>query len=311
MSQPALEARLSILVSRNGEAFRIEAELALEKGLLVMFGPSGAGKSLTLQALAGLIRPEHGWIRMGGEVLFDTDRRIDIPAHRRKVGYVPQSRSLFPFRDVAGNVAFGLSRSERRSAGPRVEALMEELGIRHLARVDTESLSGGERQRVALARALAVNPRLLLLDEPFGAIDRQGRTDLHRVLRRALDHHQIPAVVVTHDPDEASTLGDRLVLFDRGRTVAAGEPASLLGRARTVVVSGHLEGKSTPNADGRISATLKEVTLDGPEGMVEQREDGRILVRLELPAGRFETPQPPDRESDHEVERNPTEPGDT
>ncbi len=311
MSRLALEARLSILVSRNGEAFRIEAELALEKGLLVMFGPSGAGKSLTLQALAGLIRPERGRILMGGEVLFDTDRRIDVPAHRRKVGYVPQSRSLFPFRDVAGNVAFGLSRGERRSSGARVAALMEELGIRHLARVDTESLSGGERQRVALARALAVRPRLLLLDEPFGAIDRQGRADLHRVLRRALDHHQIPAVVVTHDPDEASTLGDRLVLFDRGRTVAAGEPATLLGRGRTVFVSGHLEGQSSPNEDGRISATLRDVTLDGPDGMVEHRENGRILVRLELPGGKFDRPQDPAREPGHEVTRAPTEPGDT
>ncbi len=283
MSRYILEARLSLRMWRNGQSFHVAAELALEAGLLVLFGPSGAGKSLTLQALAGLIRPEHGWIRIGGEVLFDGDRGIDVPPHRRRVGYVPQSRSLFPFRDVAGNVAFGLPRRERRRSNPRVQALMEELGIGHLVAAAPESLSGGERQRVALARALAVRPRLLLLDEPFGAIDRQGRAKLHRVLRRALDHHRIPAVVVTHDPDEALTLGDRLVLFDRGRTVTSGDPASLLGRGRSVFLSGRLDGRVSERKNGRISVRLQDALLEGPESVVEHRPDGRVLVRLQTP----------------------------
>ncbi len=290
MSLPALEARLSIRMRRGGQTFRIEAELALERGLLVLFGPSGAGKSLTLQALAGFIRPERGWIRIGGEVLFDGARRIHVPAHRRRLGYVPQSRSLFPFRDVSGNVAFGLPRRERRRSHPRVEDLMGELGIRDLAAADPESLSGGERQRVALARALAVRPRLLLLDEPCGAIDRRGRAELHRVLRRALDHYDIPAVVVTHDPDEALTLGDNLVLFDRGRTVAAGDPASLLGRGRSVLVSGRLDGRVSAIRNGRVSVRLREALLEGPESVVEQQGDGRILVRLQTPSD-LDTPQ--------------------
>ncbi len=281
---------------RGSQAFQLEADLSLEKGLLVLFGPSGAGKSLTVQALAGLIRPEQGWIRVGGEVLFDRDRGIEIPSHRRRVGYVPQSRSLFPFRNVAGNVAFGLPRRERRRSHPRVQELMDELGIGDLADADPESLSGGERQRVALARALAVRPRLLLLDEPFDALDRRGRLELHRVLLRTLKHYEIPAVVVTHDPDEALKLGDRLVMLDRGRTVASGDPASLLDRSRLVLVSGRLDGGIPESSNGRVSVPLREVRLEGPAGIVQQRDDNRVLIRLQTPHGDLDTPE--ERESD-------------
>ena len=230
----ALEARLELRVGRGARAFALEAELSLERGVLVLFGPSGAGKSLTLRALAGLVRPERGFVRVGGESLFDAATGADAPPHRRGIGWVPQRDSLFPFCSAAENVAFGLPRARRRQRDPQVRALLEELGIAALADARPASLSGGERQRVALARALATGPRLLLLDEPFASIDRAGRGELWRLLRAALDRHRAPAVFVTHDADEALALADRVVRYERGRSVESGPPERILADAYPV-----------------------------------------------------------------------------
>lgn len=231
MSTQALLATIRIAVGEGATAFSVTADVALDEGLLVFFGPSGAGKSLVLQGLAGLVRPESGQIQVRGDVLLDTTKGIDIPPHRRQLGYVPQHHSLFPFCDVLSNILFGLPRPERKRTNPSIVALMEELGISHLASAQPASLSGGERQRVALARALAVRPRLLLLDEPFAAIDYDGRAELREVLRRTLALHETPAVFITHDPQEALALGDRLLKFERGRSVGTGTPSEFLGEA--------------------------------------------------------------------------------
>jgi molybdate transport system ATP-binding protein len=283
MSAPALEAVLSLRFRRGEESFDIDAELSLAQGVLVLFGPSGAGKSLTIQALAGLVQPTAGSIRVAGEVLYNGADGVEVPAHRRRLGYVPQHYSLFPFRDVTANVAFGLPWRERTLDNPRVRELLEELGILHLAAAHPGSLSGGERQRVALARALAVRPRLLLLDEPFAAIDQEGRIELRRILRQTLENHDMPAVVVTHDPEEALTLGDQLVLFDRGRTIRSGEPASLLRSGRTVTLSGELETEPERAAEGRSTVRLRGVTLEAPEELLKTGPDGRVVLRLQTP----------------------------
>ncbi|HJZ88527.1 MAG TPA: ATP-binding cassette domain-containing protein [Polyangia bacterium] len=277
---PALEARLSVAVGRPGSAFAVEAELALDRGVLVLFGPSGAGKSLTLQALAGLLRPLRGCVRVSGQTLYDSERAIWVPVHRRRVGYVPQHHSLFPFRDVAANVAFGLPRAERRRDSPRVRALLEELGLAQLADARPDALSGGERQRVALARALVVQPRLLLLDEPFASIDQEGRALLRHTLRETLDRHGIPAVFVTHDPDEALALGDRLVRFERGHTTLAGAPGSLLRRGHPVVVAGQAAGPARALEGGRAEIALSAATVEAPAELLEPGEGGQ--VRLDL-----------------------------
>lgn len=232
MTALALEARFSVEVGDGRSQFRVTAEVSLDQGVLVLFGPSGAGKSLVLQALAGLVRPAEGFIRVRGETLFDSELGIHVPPHKRKLGYVPQHHSLFPFQDVMGNVLFGLPRKERKPRDARIVALLQELEIEHLAAARTESLSGGERQRVALARALAPRPRLLLLDEPFAAIDVGGRASLRGTLLNTLRQHQTPAVFITHDPAEAEAIGDQMVRFVRGRTTVAGTPAALLAAAR-------------------------------------------------------------------------------
>ncbi len=278
----ALEARLLVRVADRREVFVVESELALESGVLVLFGPSGAGKSLTLQALAGLVPVEQGLIRVGGETLLDTGRGIDLPAHRRSMGYVPQQNSLLPFCDVAMNVAFGLARRERRHDNPRVMALLEEFGIAHLARARPESLSGGESQRVALARALAVEPRLLLLDEPFASIDSAGRASLRETLRSTLARHAMPAVFVTHDAEEAASLGDRVVCFERGRSVASGTPAELLPGGQPVLVRGTPREPAKSIAPGRARLKLGDVVVEGPEALLapDSGEDLELSLRV-------------------------------
>lgn len=233
---PAIEAALSLEVGDATSRFSLEVNLSHRAGILVLFGPSGSGKSLTLECLVGLIRPARGRVVVRGHTLVDTDARIEVPAHQRRIGYVPQHHSLFPFCSVRENVAFGLPRAERHArTSPVVDELIEELGLSALRDARPDRLSGGERQRVALARALAVRPRLLVLDEPFASLDLDGRAEIGRTVRRTLARHDTPAVFVTHDPVEAVQMGDWLVRFERGRSVEAGEPAALLPRAQKIL----------------------------------------------------------------------------
>jgi len=291
LPQTALEARFSLTVGHGATLFSLEAELRLERGLLVLFGPSGAGKSLTLAALAGHIHPRDGHINLGGQVLFDAATGINTPARSRQIGLVPQHNSLFPFQDVRGNVTFGLPRRRRRGRDEAVEALMDEVGIAHLASSDPASLSGGERQRVALARALAIQPRLLLLDEPFASIDEDGRRALQDVVEGILERHGIPAVFVTHDVDEARRMGQQVVLFERGRTTAQGRPNEVLGASRRLTLTGRLDGtepatssEGLPDNDGQLRGTahLSSATVTGPASMLSVDEDGRICIEAEI-----------------------------
>jgi molybdate transport system ATP-binding protein len=232
----ALEAEIVVEVGRGASRFSVTAKLALERGVLVLFGPSGCGKSLTLRSIVGVVTPREGTIAVAGERVFDSQQNLFVPAHRRRIGFVPQHHSLFPFCNVRDNVVFGLPRSERGPGNERVERLMDELGIAHLRESMPRSLSGGERQRVALARALAVEPKLLVLDEPFASIDQTGRDELRETLLTVLARHDTPAVFVTHDPVEAVVVGDEMALYERGRSVQLGRPRDLLPEAQRFVV---------------------------------------------------------------------------
>jgi molybdate transport system ATP-binding protein len=194
----------------------------------VLFGPSGAGKTLTLQCLAGLLRPDAGRIVVDDRVLFDSARGVDLPPQARKVGYVFQGYALFPHLTVAENVGFGLRDRPRTARAGRVAEVLERLGLRGLETRYPRELSGGQRQRVALGRALAIDPALLLLDEPLSALDAPLRRALRDELREILRGWGTAAVLVTHDFTEAYRLADRIVVYDNGGVIQAAPRAELL-----------------------------------------------------------------------------------
>jgi len=190
----------------------LDVEIDAGDGTLVLMGANGAGKSTLLSILAGLRPADRGFIEVGGRVLFDSERGIDVPPEARRIGWVPQDLALFPHLSVAANVAFGAGRESALS-------VLRDLGLEPLADRRPGSLSGGEKQRVALARALASRPRALLLDEPLSALDVQARSEVRALLAETLRRLAIPAVMVTHDPEDARFLGDRIAVMEAGRIV--------------------------------------------------------------------------------------------
>ena len=199
----------------------MDYSLSLRQGPVVLFGASGSGKSLTLQCLAGLVRPDSGRICLQGDVLFDSSQNIWLPARDRRLGYMFQEYALFPHLSVLANVAY--ARSGRRVWRPdpdlREEALrtLERLGLAHLAERKPGEISGGQRQRVALARALFSRPRLLLLDEPFSALDPLLRERLRAELAERLREAGIPLLMITHDPLDVEVFASSLVVYAGGR----------------------------------------------------------------------------------------------
>ncbi|MDR1776569.1 MAG: ATP-binding cassette domain-containing protein [Desulfovibrio sp.] len=192
-----------------------------EQRRLALFGPSGSGKSLTLHCLAGLVRPDSGQVSLAGRILYDSASKIFVPARRRRIGLMFQDYALFPHLSVLQNVAYArsglLPRLLNSDEKDKARAMLERLGIGHLAGVRPNALSGGQRQRAALARALNAEPELLLLDEPFSALDTLLRERLRGELLEILATLTIPAVIITHDPDDVDALATGLVLYHEGR----------------------------------------------------------------------------------------------
>jgi molybdate transport system ATP-binding protein len=198
--------------------------------MLALVGPSGAGKSTILRSICGLYRPGGGQVTCDGETWLDTARSIALPAHRRRAGLVFQAYALFPHMTALGNIMAAMSHRPRAEQAGRARALVETVHLTGLEDRKPGQLSGGQQQRVALARALARDPAVLLLDEPFSAVDRRTRRGLHdelQQLRRAL---RIPIVLVTHDLDEAVRLADRLAVIDRGSLLQIGDPDEVVAR---------------------------------------------------------------------------------
>ena len=218
---------LATIQLRRGE-FALDVDLDCPPGITCVMGPSGSGKSTILAVLAGLALPDAGRIALGDEVWLDRVRGVEVPVHARRLSYVFQGLALFPHMTALGNVAYGLHDRPRPDRPGKAQALLDRVGVGHLARRRPRTFSGGEAQRVALARALARSPKLMLLDEPFSALDRDLRAQLTALVRELVAELGVPLVHVTHSVAEARLLADQVVRIERGKVVACGPAADVL-----------------------------------------------------------------------------------
>ena len=275
-----------VSVSYNGLPALVEAGLELEQGeRLALLGPSGSGKSTLLRAVAGLVRPHAGRVLLAGLDL------AAVPSHRREVGLMHQEGALFPHLDVGGNVAFGLRmaglpRAERER---RASEVLELVGLAGFERRTVAALSGGERQRVGLARALARQPRVLLLDEPLGSLDRPLRERLVDDLADLFDRLGLTLIHVTHDVGEAFAIADRVAVMRAGRVVQQGTPDELWMRPADEWVAAFL-GMTNIRAHegGRFVVRPEAVRLAPGEGAVVidvRRRGPTVHVRVRLDDG--------------------------
>jgi molybdate transport system ATP-binding protein len=256
----SLEARLRVTLG----TLDLHVELHVEAGdVVAVLGPNGAGKTTLLRALAGLVSITEGRVVLDGQVIEDTQSRSYIPPEQRPIGVVFQDYLLFPHLTALENVAFGLrchGRS-RRDAHGLAHAWLERVGLNDRASARPAELSGGQAQRVALARALAIEPRVLLLDEPLSALDVSTRAEVRRTLRRHLEAFRGIRLLVTHDPLEAMALATQLVVLEDGHVVQSGSPTEITERPRSAYVAdlvgvnlfrGHASGDHIELSDGAV-----------------------------------------------------------
>lgn len=225
--------RLQVNIEKRLDTFNLSVQIEVGAEILVLFGPSGAGKTQTLNAIAGLMTPDAGEITLDGTVFFRSseNKAINLPARKRHVGYVFQQYALFPHLTALENVAYALWRQPH--ARERAQALLERMHLTDLAHRYPHELSGGQQQRVAIARALAMEPRVLLLDEPFSALDSEIRKRLHEDLLRLQAEAQLIVIYVTHNLEDAFTVGHRMAVVRNGRIERTGAPRDIYPQSNT------------------------------------------------------------------------------
>jgi len=287
--------RARIDARRGG--FRLDVDIEAEAGeVLAVLGPNGAGKSTLLDVLAGLLRPDTGRLVVGDRTLDDTGRRTHVPPARRRVGLLSQDPLLFPHLTALGNVAFGPRAlgTPRRRAEELARTWLSEVDAAELADRRPRQLSGGQAQRVALARALATDPALLLLDEPFAALDVDAAPALRGLVRRVLRAGERQVVLVTHDPLDALVLADRVLVLDAGRIIEQGPTRTVLSTPRTAftariaglgLVAGHACRNGLRTADGTVVMGTRGEPVEDGEPAVAVFRPAAVAVHLAPPEG--------------------------
>jgi molybdate transport system ATP-binding protein len=272
--------------------FELDVNLHLpEQGITAIFGPSGSGKTSLLRAVAGLEKIQQGLIQVGSHIWQDTQHNICWPTWQRPLGYVFQESSLLPHLNVQHNLNFGLKRALKSSSSARLDATkslqesIELLGIEALLQRMPHELSGGERQRVAIARAIAMQPQLLLMDEPLASLDAARRQEIFPWLARLRDDLKIPMLYVTHASEEVVRLADHLVVLDKGRVKAQGPVSAVLTQIVNPVMVGEDAGALLTGCIGAVDSKWHLSRVDFQGGSVWMRDAGLHIgkaVRLRI-----------------------------
>jgi molybdate transport system ATP-binding protein len=250
-------------------SFSLDVAFANGAGVTALFGRSGSGKSLTLGVIAGLKKPDKGYVRLDGEALVDVARGIFVPVSRRRIGLVFQDSHLFPHLSVKQNLLYGRWFAPRGEREIDFDAVIDVLGVANLLSRPPARLSGGERQRVAIGRALLSCPKLLLFDEPLAALDMSRKLEILPLIERVRDEFKVPIVYVSHAVEEVVRLAARVVVIDAGRVKAIGDPGEALGRLAYGAAEDRFDRSSVLTTTvGETSATHGLTQLKHPAGMV-------------------------------------------
>jgi molybdate transport system ATP-binding protein len=252
--------------------FALDAAFASGGGVTALFGRSGSGKTSVVRIVAGLMKPDHGNISLDDQVMVDTDKRIFVPRHRRRFGYVFQEARLFPHLTVRQNLNYGRWFAPKAERSGGLEQIVDMLGIGALLSRRPGKLSGGEKQRVAIGRALLSSPRLLLMDEPLAALDDARKAEILPYLERLRDETKTPIVYVSHSMAEVVRLANHVVVMHEGRVEATGSPMDVFSNA-----------VASPAIERREAGVLIE-------GRVEEVMDTHGLTVVALKAGRLYVP---------------------
>ncbi|CDZ70472.1 Molybdenum import ATP-binding protein ModC [Neorhizobium galegae bv. orientalis] len=263
--------------------FVLDAGFTSDGGVTALFGPSGSGKTSLVRVIAGLSKPDHGWLVVDGETLLDTESRIFVPKHRRRFGYVFQESRLFPHLSVRQNLAYGRWFAPKTTRPENFDRIVELLGIGLLLDRRPGKLSGGEKQRVAIGRALLSAPRLLLMDEPLAALDDRRKAEILPYLERLRDETSTPIVYVSHSVSEVARLADKVVTMKDGRVEAIGTPSEVLSMPSTdrrdagAVLSGRVETIDIPHRLATVRLSQAQIVVPNAHA-----EEGRS-VRVHIP----------------------------
>jgi molybdate transport system ATP-binding protein len=286
---------IHLQIQLNRSAFMLDVDLQLPgQGITAILGASGSGKTTLLRTVAGLEKNQQGRIQIGAHVWQDTQQGIDLPTWQRPLGYVFQESSLLPHLTVSDNLNFGLKRALKTAgnaqpdAAKALQASIELLGIGNLLQRMPDQLSGGERQRVAIARAIAMQPQLLLMDEPLASLDAARRQEIFPWLSKLRDELKMPMLYVTHSADEVARLADHLVVLDKGNVKAQGPVSAVLTQVVNPVVVGEDAGALIAGHIGQVDKQWHLSRIDFEGGCVWMRDAGvpvgktvriRILAR--------------------------------
>jgi len=278
-------------VKKSFKGFRLDMEFGINNEIAVLLGRSGAGKSLTLQCISGILSPDSGKVELNGSTVFDSEKGINVPLRKRRIGYLFQNFALFPHMNALDNVAYGSDKTKAKK-------ILEEFNLSYLEKKFPAEMSGGEQQRVALARAIASEPKLLLLDEPLNALDASAKWSLVEVIKEVQKKHEIPVLYVTHDFTEAMALGNRIGVIEKGKLIQFGTREEVFYKPKNLEVAELVGVENIFNAR-LLSSSDEESMLDlGVKVKVEKkvnsdssllciRPEDIMLIRKERPS-RFE-----------------------
>ena len=270
---------LQVRIKKKLGNFLLDVDFSMDGGIFAILGASGCGKSMTLKCIAGIERPDEGRIVLNDRVLFDSAKRMNLPPQKRKVGYMFQDYALFPTMNVVQNIQAGMG---RKPDPKKVREYITGFQLGGLEHHMPDQLSGGQKQRVAMARMLAAEPEVLLLDEPFAAIDAKVRQELRTWLRETIDKIGITSIFVTHDQDEAIEVADEIIITNEGRVEQMGDPveiylhpktpfvAQFIGKSSIIEDYGKLKGFDSIGPDTKAIIRPEFVEIKNPKDITEE-----------------------------------------